>query len=196
MADLIRTFIAIPLTLEIHKNLHDFIHAHGLDDRASGFRPVRAENIHLTLKFLGDVPSTSISAISEQLNAVGKKAFLFPVTVSGVGAFPGWRKNPRVIWVGVQPVEPLLHLFREVDAATAVAGYQSEKRAFSPHLTLARINQQFPAPRQAEIITNLMNLKTEPHFGSMTVRELVLFKSVLQPTGPIYTILSRHSFSA
>ncbi len=196
MPNLIRSFIAIPLTSAIHQKLEDFTRTYGLAERASGLRSVKPENIHLTLKFLGDIDTTRIPAISARLEELTNKNSSFPVTVRGIGAFPGWRNKPRIIWVGVQPVEPIQHIFQGVEAVTTAIGYPSENRPFSPHLTLARVNQQFASPRQAETITRLMNLNTEPVFGEMIVGELVLFRSVLQPAGPIYSVLSRHSFSA
>jgi len=194
MPDLIRSFIAIPLTDEIHQNLADFIQLHKLDTRTAGTRPVKPGNIHLTLKFLGDVESFRIPAISQCLEKVTSRLTPFSILIQGLGAFPGWRKRPRVLWVGAQPADLLQELFQRFDSETAAIGYPSEERKFSPHLTLARINQQPSNPVQRELLEKLMNLEREPLFGQMTVNEVVLFKSLLQPSGPVYTILSRHPF--
>lgn len=194
MPDLIRSFIAVPLTDEIHQNLADFIRLHKLETRAAGLRPVKPGNIHLTLKFLGDVESFRIPAISQCLEEVTSRYVPFSITIQGLGAFPGWRKRPRVLWVGAHPADLLQELFQCVDSETAAIGFPSEDRRFSPHLTLARINQQFSNPVQCELLEKLMNLEREPLFGQMTVNQVVLFKSLLQPSGPVYTILSRHPF--
>lgn len=192
MPNLIRSFIAIPLTDEIHQNLADFIRLHKLDMRAAGLRPVKPGNIHLTLKFLGEVESFRIPTISQCLEELTRRHVPFSIIVQGLGAFPGWRKSPRVLWVGAQPADLLQELFQLVDSETAAIGFPSEDRKFSPHLTLARINQQPSNPVQRELIEKLMNLEGEPLFGKMTVNEVVLFKSLLQPSGPEYSILSRH----
>ena len=191
----IRAFIAIPLTREIHHNIDVFIQNYGLANHDSGFRPVKQENIHLTLKFLGDVEPARIPAISEQLEKLAGTFRSIPITVSGVGAFPDWKKQPRVIWVGVQPVEPLQRIYQALDKVTTALGFPSEHRPFSPHLTLARVKQQAAGPRFNETIKRMMILEPAPSFGEMQASEMVLFKSVLQPAGPVYSILSEHKFN-
>lgn len=195
MPNLIRSFIAVPLNGEIHQNLADFIQSHNLNTHGAGLRPVKPANIHLTLKFLGDVESFRIQAIGQALDEEIKSLAPFSIDIRGLGAFPAWKKQPRVIWVGAHPADQLKELFSRVDTAAAAAGFPPENRDFSPHLTLARINQQISNPVQHELLEKLMNIQPEPVFGQMTVHEVVLFKSLLQPSGPVYTILSRHSFS-
>lgn len=195
MFTLIRAFIAIPLTHEIHHNLDVFIQSHGLANHDSGFHPVKPENIHLTLKFLGEVETARIPVIGEQLEKLAGTIRSTPITVSGVGAFPGWKKLPRVIWVGVQPVEPLQRIYQALDKVTTALGFPSEHRPFSPHLTLARVKQQAAGPRFNQTIERMMILGPALSFGEMQASEMILFKSVLQPAAPVYSILSEHKFN-
>jgi len=194
MVNPIRSFIAIPLTIEIHRNLEACIQAYGLNNRESGFRPVKPENIHLTLKFLGDVEPVRIPVISNQLEKVAKTFSPIKVSVRGLGAFPGWKKHPRVLWVGIQPLQQIQSIFHAVDRITTALGFPPENKPFSPHLTLARVNQQSNNPRFDETIDRMMNIEPEPVFGEMIANEIILYKSLLQPTGPVYTVLSRYAF--
>jgi len=188
----IRAFIAIPLTREVHQQLGLFIQSHGLANRDAGFRPVKPENIHLTLKFLGDVKAASLPAISEHLDRLTVTLKQTSITISGLGAFPGWFKQPRVIWVGVQPVEPIQRMSEQIEKAISALGFPAERKPFSPHLTLARVNQQVAGQRYQEVITRLRNLQPAPVFGDMVADKIILFKSDLQPSGPVYSILSAH----
>ena len=195
MANLLRSFIAILLTSSIHHELKQFVANSGLAERDAGFRPVAAENIHLTLKFLGDVEISQLPRISANLNQITMTLSPIAVCLRGLSAFPGWKNRPRLIWVGVQPVGEIQKIYEMVDSSTVALGCPSEGRKFSPHLTLARINRQPSNPRQYEVLNKLMAIKPEPFFGEMVAREVILYKSVLQSSGPVYTVLSRHAFS-
>jgi len=190
---LIRSFIAIPLNSQIHQNLADFCHLHGLDNRNYGLKPVQAANIHLTIKFLGEIDQHRVKELSSALNQVASRLAPFKVYVRGVGAYPAWNRNPRVIWVGSGPIEPLQKVFSLVEIATVSLNFPPEKRGFSPHLTLARVNTQ--TDQLAAIINRLSRLTPEPFFGEMEMKGMVLFKSVLLPQGPVYTALSSHIFT-
>lgn len=193
MEKTIRSFIAIPLTAPIHQKLADFCHLQGLDNRNSGLKPVQAANIHLTIKFLGEIDQHCVKELSTSLDQVASQLNPFTIYVRGVGAFPSWNRNTRVIWVGTGPVEPLLKVYSCVEKATISLNFPAEKRGFSPHLTLARINTQ--TEQLAAILNRLSRLTPEPFFGEMLVERLVLFKSVLLPQGPVYTVLSSHLFT-
>jgi 2'-5' RNA ligase len=195
MANLIRSFIAIPLTPEIHHNLAGFDKLYGLDSRASGLRPVKPANIHLTLKFLGEIERSQVDILKNCLDQVTENIVPFTASVRGLGAFPNWRNRPRVIWVGVVPAIPIQEIFKRVDAATAQVGFPSEARAFSPHLTLARVSSSYSTQPLDNLLHKLMTLTPEPDFGSLVVDKLILFKSVLFSEGPVYFILSSHPFS-
>lgn len=195
MTNLIRSFIAIPLTSEIHHNLADFDKLYSLDSRASGLRLVKPSNIHLTLKFLGEIEPSQVGILKNCLNQVTKDFAPFTASIQGLGAFPNWRNRPRVIWVGVVPTAPIQKIFKRVDSATAQVGFPSEARTFSPHLTLARVSSSCSTQPPDSLLHKLMTLTPQPDFGSMVVNKLILFKSVLLSEGPVYSILSSHPFS-
>lgn len=193
MTSLIRSFIAVPLTAQIHQNLDAFTRKAGLNSRGLGFKPVNTRNIHLTLKFLGEIDQDLVRPVSEALDRVAAGFQPFTASVREIGAFPGWTNRARVIWAGVEPAGTLSSLYRAIDDETIRLGLASEGRAFSPHLTLARI--AFMTAGAERVISQLKILSPQPDFGEFTVDKIVLFKSVLQPQGPIYTVLSSHSFS-
>jgi len=190
---LIRSFIAVPLTDQIHQNLAEFSNQHGLDNRAFGLKPVKPANIHLTMKFLGEIEESQTAKLSAALDKVSTGLLPFKVTIRGIGAFPAWNRNPRIIWVGADPVEPLQKIYSCVESVTTRLGFPPESRGFSPHLTLARVNTQ--TDQLASQLKRLSQLTPEPFFGEMMVECLVLFKSVLLPQGPVYTALSSHMFT-
>lgn len=193
MTGLIRSFIAIPLPAEVQKNLADFSRQMGLYDRSSGLRPVRPDNIHITLKFLGEINQQQVTNLGQCLSEAVAGLTPFQVEIRGIGAFPGWQKAPRVIWVGASPAQPLQQVFKAVESAAVKAGFEAEGRPFSPHLTVARVSLPGSGSSQP-VIERLRNLSAEPLFGDLQVAEVILFKSVLQAGGPIYTRLSSHSF--
>lgn len=190
MSALIRSFIAVPLTASIHDNLADFIASHNLD-RKNGFRPVKPQNIHLTMKFLGDASVEQLNQVRQGLEKCTLSTIPFLIEIKGIGAFPTWER-PRVVWAGIQAPEALQTLYAQIDQETLAAGFPSEGKRFSPHLTLARV-AAFPPPQSTiNVIRILKELTPIPSFGSMQVTTVSLFKSVLQPDGPVYTQLSTH----
>jgi len=193
MTNLIRSFIAVPLTTQIHQNLDAFTRQYGLNSRDLGFKPVDSKNIHLTLKFLGEIDQNLARSVSEALDLVATKIQPFPASVRGVGAFPGWTNRARVVWAGVEPADRLGSIYRLIDDATVKLGLPSEGRGFSPHLTLARLS--FMTAGSEQVLNKLKILAPQPDFGEFPVDRIVLFKSVLQPQGPVYSVLSSHSIS-
>ena len=194
MSNLIRSFIAIPLSHEIHQNLANLARQHNLESPEFGLRLVKPENIHLTLKFTGDIESHQVPVISRSLDTVLHSDTPFTLEVLALGAFPGWKGNPRVIWVGIQPLEKLRVFQQKIESALHPYIFESEKRPFSPHLTLARVKQDCNAAKQKALFEKLMNLQPTPKFGSLTVDHVNFYRSLLLPAGPIYTILSQHKF--
>ncbi|HOV05995.1 MAG TPA: RNA 2',3'-cyclic phosphodiesterase [Anaerolineaceae bacterium] len=195
MKTIIRAFIAIPLSPLIQTNLAEFIHRYGLDSRSSGFKAVKPAQIHITLKFFREIPLAQIEPVSRKLqqNLAGLNPFR--IHVHGLGAFPAWQPHPRVIWVGLDPLESIQSLFEKIDAATVSLGFPSETRQFSPHLTLARAMNSSSQSTREGLIQRLASLSQEPDFGNMTVDRVNFYQSELFPEGPKYTLLSSHVFS-
>src|SRR5512140_1884589 len=137
---LLRAFLAS----ELPAVLQDSIHGATGDLRqtlSNGLiRWVPAHNVHLTLKFLGDVSPSSLDLIKQMLLTEASQFPTFEVEVEGLGCYPSPRR-PRVLWVGLKAPAELVSLQRAIEAAAARLGYESEERDFSPHLTIGRVRQ-------------------------------------------------------
>jgi RNA 2',3'-cyclic 3'-phosphodiesterase len=148
-------------------------------------RWVPVGNIHLTLKFFGNVPDDEIGTLALAARDVAATAAPLELRLTGAGAFPNPRA-PRVVWVGLGgDVEPLTQLFYRLEKAFAVLGYPPEGRAFNPHLTLGRVKTPVNRDRLARMLAKLPPLDWPP----FEVKELILFQSVLSPQGSKYTPL-------
>jgi 2'-5' RNA ligase len=147
-----------------------------------GLRLVKPELVHITIKFLGDVPEGNVGPVTE---ALGKVRFApFPVRVLGMGAFPG--RAVRVVWLGL--AGNFQELYLNVEQALKPLGFAPEARGFSPHVTLARVarpNEEMNR-RLCDRIANFAALD----LGSFTVDRFYLKKSTLTPGGPIYEDLA------
>jgi RNA 2',3'-cyclic 3'-phosphodiesterase len=151
-------------------------------------RWVSPEQLHLTLRFLGQVAEDQIAPLREKLATVAAPAFR--ASLQGVGVFPPVptrRKPARVLWAGVAPPDPFRHLKEAVDAALG-PDPESADRTFSPHVTLAR----FKSPTRPEPLTDYLaqhRTLTSPPFP---ISAFVLYKSQTHPTGSIYTPLASY----
>ena len=171
---MIRLFIAVELPKDILSYIKD------LGRGIPGARPIRAEQIHLTLDFLGEVEGTMFKDIRECLLEIKKKPF--QLQISGVGHFPP-RGKPRVLWAGVTPTDELIRLKKRIDKVLLTCGLDLEKRKFSPHITLARLHDS-PIQKISEFLAGNSFLKT-PEF---TVDSFHLFSSQLGRNGAIHTL--------
>jgi 2'-5' RNA ligase len=181
----IRAFIAIDLPVEVHECLEQvsFYLKRKLEDIP--VRWVAVPNIHLTLKFLGDVSLSNLEMLEKCL--VSETANYRPMTISvgGIGAYPRIRR-PRVIWVGVEAPAELNALQRAIDVGTSRVGYSRDKRPFSAHLTLGRVSRN-ATPRDVGKIGDVLSDYKVGFLGVARVREVHLFRSDLKPTGAVYT---------
>jgi RNA 2',3'-cyclic 3'-phosphodiesterase len=184
----IRSFIAVELPAAIQQQL-DGITLKLKGPRTSAVRWVPARNIHLTVKFLGDVSPVNMEMLMKMLKAQIGQQRVFNVSIGGVGAFPTSHR-PRVIWVGVTAPPQLNTLIRLVEAETTKLGYAPEDRPFSPHLTLGRVSQNATPDQVHQVAEALAGIQV-PELGICEVKEVVLFKSDLQSSGAEYTPLLR-----
>jgi 2'-5' RNA ligase len=189
----IRAFIAIQLPSSIQQQLDELARRIQGLVKIKAVRWVPAKNIHLTLKFLGDVSANNIDLLAKVLNGAVSTHPAFEITLSGVGAFPNAHR-PRVIWVGIDAPPPLLALQKGIDAETVRLGYPSEDRPFSPHLTLARISQNATPDEVRQVGEVLTGLKVGV-VGKFTADAVHLYRSDLQPGGAVYSSLSKLSLS-
>jgi len=185
----VRTFIAIELDETIHAALTDLQEQFKAKVPRGSVRWVRSEGIHLTLKFLGDVPADRIGEIERALAqaCVGFPAFSF--SVEGLGCFPDPRR-PRVVWVGVREESGnLAGLQKAIEDGMERLGFAPEGRKFDAHLTLGRTQRR----ASSGDVRRLGQLVSETDIGSlgqMEARSVSLIKSDLRPTGAVYTRLA------
>ena len=183
----IRAFIAIDLSAEVKHKLEEI--SRQLKNKLPGqsVRWVAVKNIHLTIKFLGDVSTGNLPVLQRVLQAEVARHPAFEFVVSELGAFPSIRR-PRVIWVGVQAPPQLQTLQHRVENEMARLGYPPEERGFSPHLTLGSVARN-ATPEENHRISEVLQTEQAGLLGSTFVREVHLYRSDLQPGGPIYTRL-------
>jgi 2'-5' RNA ligase len=184
----IRTFIAIRLTPEVTQALARVQARLRQGPGGGAGRWLPPEGVHLTVKFLGKVPSARLAAIEEavQRACAGRRPFV--IVVSGVGCFPQAR-NPRIVWAGVREAQgQLLALQQALERELAALGLAREERAFTPHLTLARVGEQ-GARAEREALGAAVAAMREEELGRMVVREVRVIKSELKPHGAVYSDL-------
>jgi 2'-5' RNA ligase len=185
--DTVRTFIAIEISQEARVRVVE--HINHLRREVPNVRASwsREDNLHLTLKFLGNVPVSQISAVSQAAAAAAAAIEPFELTIGGCGWFPPHGK-PKVLWIGIDdPDSRLRELQDALQARCAEAGFQRDERAFHPHLTIARLRSPAGSRHLAE---------THKAHGfpsqRLTVSELVVFRSELLRDGSKHTAISRH----
>jgi 2'-5' RNA ligase len=191
---MLRLFIAIELPGGLKKAISQVMDPLRSKAGTTAVRWVPVSNIHLTLKFLGDVAPAGVGLIEEALESEAASHPAFRLEAGGLGAFPNL-KRPRVIWLGVDAPPELASLQRGIESAAARLGYASETRPFSPHLTLGRVRENASA---VELIVLSSALK-EARFnspGPFAVDAVNLFKSDLLPGGSEYTRLYSASLPA
>ncbi len=170
---MIRLFVAIDLPDAVKNGLSRI--CFGLP----GAKWVQMDQIHLTLRFIGDVDGALFHDISSVLETVQDREF--PLAIKGLGHFPP-RKDPRVLWVGLEKCDELLSLRKKIDSCLVRLGVKSEKRKFAPHITLARLRKT-PLSRMTTFLAGNA-LFSLPAFQ---VTSFFLYSSVLTPKGAIHT---------
>jgi RNA 2',3'-cyclic 3'-phosphodiesterase len=180
----IRAFIAIDLSSDIQLRLKDVLQNYKTLLPHIPVRWVAAENIHLTLKFLGDVSLANLNILTNMIQAEISNHHQFDISVGGSGAYPNIRQ-PRVIWVGVEAPTELTAIQNGIETTTARLGYAREERAFSPHLTLGRVSRNATAP-DVKAISKAIEETRVGFLGATCVEKVHLYRSDLQPTGAVY----------
>lgn len=186
--ELLRTFIALPLSEEVVAQLDRVQRALRRTCPEQAVTWVKPTTIHLTLFFLGEILPEMTTPVQEALHVIARNIAPFDFTVQGAGAFPNLNR-PRVIWVGLaDPGGRLALLHRAVNEAMETIGFKPETRAFSPHLTLGRVKPH--ATREDVQAIGQAVGKTEVGvLGQFRAAEIIFFRSILKPTGAEYTPL-------
>ncbi len=176
-----RLFIAIAIPVSIKGEIAD------LGRSIPGARPVPVEQMHLTLKFIGEVEGSRVLDIRGTLSEISRPRFA--LQLQGVGTFPP-RGTPRVLWVGVHPTGDLLALRQAIEKKLVEIDIPREKQKYSPHLTLARLNKS-PLHRLQQFLAGNAFLQT-PDFP---VTAFILYKSQLTRNGAIHTLVESYTLN-
>ena len=178
-----RAFIAIEVPKKIREKINHFIEEQ--NKKELPIKWVRFENLHITLKFLGEIDDKKKKEITPVIKELTNKFSPFKVTLEGIGCFPNPR-NPRVLWIGVnEGSEQLCLIAKDAETTLSRYGFKEEKR-FHPHLTIGRIKKFCKVD---DILEN--QIKSEPFLAD----SITLFKSTLKPEGPIYEELQKFTLN-
>lgn len=184
-----RTFIAFKLPEEVIASLGELQTA--LKQQGLKLRWVRPDNIHLTLKFLGEISAEDILEVKRIIRGVSQSQTAFSLEAKGLGVFPTVKKA-RVLWSGIHgDVKRLGELQSNLDRALADIGFEPEKRTFRGHLTLGRVNGRVDGRALASAISRFGSFASPP----LTAERLILFKSDLKPSGAVYQELFAENLS-
>jgi len=179
-----RLFTALDLDAGVAANLERLIEQLRPTARIQWSPPA---NLHITTKFIGEWPDERLGELKSALAAVPKRGPI-AVRIHQLGFFPN-PHAPRVFWCGIEAAG-LAELAGETDRATAALGVAKENRAFSPHLTLARIKDRVNLQPLREAIARLPDFE----FGGFTAERFYLYRSQLRPGGSVYTKLAEFPF--
>jgi len=183
---LLRTFIAVDVPQIIQKNIQHNVEIlrNSIGDSV---RWVPVHNIHLTLKFLGNVSPANVDMLKQMLHAEANSCSAFEFSVGGLGSFPN-SKRAHVLFIRIQAPAELEALQHGIESATTKLGYESDARPFSPHLTIGRVRDHITATDQQNIRKILEETKIDS-LGTARVDSVHLYKSELKPNGSVYTRL-------
>lgn len=175
---MVRLFVALLLPDEIKSAMGKFIAE--LKPLSVGVKWVETENLHLTLKFIGETSEKNVASISETIGKAISGSARFDVHIAECGGFPNLR-NAKVLWVGMNGADPAAEMAIQIEQSLVPLGIPAENRPFAPHLTVGRIKLKINLNALAEKMENA-------HFdaGTVTLDRVALVKSTLTPRGPIY----------
>ena len=184
-----RLFVAVTLPDPVREAVSQMIRE--LSGRLETVRWTKAENIHLTLKFLGGVEADRIPPVRDCLDRMAEAQLPFTVVPEGLGVFPP-RGKPRVIWAGVEEGRGrLTALAEDLDRGLSELGFPRETRRYTPHLTLGRIKNTRSGSGLRKI-TREIEKRGADSLGAFNVDMIVLMESTLTPRGAIHRVVSRH----
>jgi RNA 2',3'-cyclic 3'-phosphodiesterase len=184
-----RCFIAIDIDKKIKSALSGLQRRlrDSIDVKKGDINWVNTDNIHLTLKFLGEIKDEKVAEVCNIVKDVAGRYESFELDIESVGHFGG--KSARVLWVGAgDGEENLLELQEDIEESLALAGWPKETREFSIHLTLCRIRKPAAGMKLAQVSEDYKDFK----LGTMQADSVSVYQSELKPTGPIYTLLGNY----
>ncbi len=185
----IRSFISIEIPRPIREQM--VLVPESLKSIRGKFSWSNTNNLHMTLKFLGDCTRRRLEAISKRLAEIAASHKRFDLSFDGVGVFPGY-SAPRIVWLGIKDGrEELVKLARDVADSMEQIGFKREARPFRPHITLARIKYLSSRDELKTAIERMPKVNV----GPMMAKYIFLMRSQLNPKGAVYTVIERLCFS-
>lgn len=185
MKQTVRTFVAVEIPANVRARAAELIEI--LSGAGADVKWVASENLHITLKFLGDVELKETARICEAMQKASAETSPFPLALRGAGAFPNVRR-PRTIWLGTEDDLTMRALHQHLEARLQKLGFRKDGRRFHAHLTLGRVRRGGPAMAE---LGRLLQEHAAFEAGTAPIVELVLFASHLSRTGPTYEPLGR-----
>jgi len=184
MKNRLRTFIAVSLSSSVLAGIEKTVRT--LHTHFGDVRWVEPKNMHVTLKFLGDIPLNDLPSLIHTVTQCTSNTDSFDLTFQGLGAFPN-RESPKTIWIGIREgSKELIQLAESIDRGLLSLGFPKEARRFSPHLTIGRIKKSAPESP----LMSLLDEEQDSLFGSCSVSEVQIFSSELTRRGAIYDELA------
>ena len=184
---MLRSFLAVEIPPQVQDALADSISPLKKALPKPLIRWVASRNVHLTLKFLGDVSPDQLEQLAEALKIEVAACEPFIMSIGGLGAFPNARRA-RILWIGLDAPPALMPLLHSVEVISTRLGYASEDRPFSPHLTIGRVGQNISGT-DMQLIRAAIEATPIDVIGKVLVEAVHIFKSELQPSGPVYSRL-------
>ena len=182
-----RIFIAVELPAKSREKIDTIINYFKTQLPNQSLKWVGAENLHVTVKFIGEIPEVALSKVKTIIDEVLNNQPEFSISIEGLGMFPN-SNNPRVIWLGITGGDPLVSIHRQLNQSLAQIGVKPDPRPLSPHLTIARVRQGIDRSTLSTIGNTLAEFKVDL-LGSIMVDHITLFQSIIKPTGPHYKAL-------
>ena len=180
-----RTFIAIDIPAS--SKINECLDTMSLRLAGEKIRWVDGNKLHLTLKFLGDTGEKSVDDIKILLKDLTQDCSAFTITIRNVGVFRNMR-NPRIIWLGIDPCSELMHLYAEIESQISRLGFPAEERRFSPHLTVGRIK----ILENKQALMQIMKDFQEQVLHQFVVPGVIFYESILKKEGPEYIPLGKY----
>jgi len=185
MPQVVRTFVAVELPGQVHRKVNALVEA--LSHSGANVKWVETENLHLTLKFLGDIDLREVHHVCRAVEEATREVEPFELLLRGAGAFPD-PTRPRTLWIGVDTgVEEMVALQTRIEDSLHKLNFPRENRRFTPHLTIGRVKTGEAGLAELEA---LIAKHANKEFGLVEVDEVTVFSSQLYRKGPLYDVLS------
>jgi len=187
MPETIRCFLAVEMTEAVVRSLERLLTRLALPQFQ--VRWVQPKNMHLTLRFLGDITRQEATTVTQAAQKAASGTNPFPVRLHGLGTFPP-SGSPRIVWVGMEDDRAIVRLERQLSLELTHRGWPPSDKPFRAHLTLGRVK----SPRGVPGLREHLQRNAAAEMQEMTAEHLSLVQSVLRPSGPLYTVLERFAF--